>query len=65
MATCFHCKTEETALYENGVPICIACANARDAKIKQGDRKWGAAANGGSQPDTTFRASGESLKQGT
>ena len=26
MATCVHCKTQETQLYENGTPICIACA---------------------------------------
>ena len=26
MATCAHCKKQETELYENGVPICIACA---------------------------------------
>lgn len=29
MATCFHCKTEETQLFENGVPICLKCAEAR------------------------------------
>ena len=26
MATCAHCKHQETELYEHGVPICIACA---------------------------------------
>ena len=27
MATCAHCKTQETHLYEKGVPICLACAD--------------------------------------
>lgn len=34
MATCFHCKTEETQLYENGVPICLRCANSPPIKHK-------------------------------
>lgn len=29
MAECFQCKTE-TELYENGRPICIGCAGAKD-----------------------------------
>jgi hypothetical protein len=29
MAECAYCKTE-TELYENGTPICIACASAKD-----------------------------------
>ena len=29
MATCAHCTKQETELYENGVPICIACATDR------------------------------------
>jgi hypothetical protein len=29
MATCAHCKTQETQLYENGVPICLDCADGR------------------------------------
>ena len=28
MATCAHCKTEETELYYNGVAICLPCADA-------------------------------------
>ena len=40
MATCAHCKTQQTELYENGVPVCILCADARDARIKEGFRRW-------------------------
>lgn len=29
MAQCAHCKTEETELYEYGVPVCLKCANIR------------------------------------
>jgi len=29
MERCARCKAEDTALYENGVPICLKCANAR------------------------------------
>jgi hypothetical protein len=29
MATCAHCKTQETQLFQNGVPICLDCAGAR------------------------------------
>jgi hypothetical protein len=31
MAQCAYCKTE-TFLYDGGVPICLECADARDAK---------------------------------
>ena len=31
MATCAHCKTQETELYENGTPICLACATDKAA----------------------------------
>jgi hypothetical protein len=27
MAICAHCKTQETHLFENGVPICLDCAD--------------------------------------
>ena len=27
MATCAYCKTEETQLHENGVPICLKCSD--------------------------------------
>ena len=53
MAVCAHCKKQETELYENGVPICIACANARDAKAKQGNRRFDAAANAASHSAIT------------
>jgi hypothetical protein len=33
MAQCAYCKTE-TRLYDGGVPICLECADARDAKSK-------------------------------
>src|SRR6185312_6648872 len=29
MERCSFCKNKETALYDNGVPICVECANAR------------------------------------
>jgi hypothetical protein len=29
MATCAHCKTEQTQLYSYGVPVCIKCADIR------------------------------------
>jgi hypothetical protein len=32
MAKCAYCKTE-TELYENGTPICLACAGARHGAI--------------------------------
>jgi len=32
VATCFRCKTQETELYENGVPICLKCVDARSVK---------------------------------
>jgi hypothetical protein len=38
MATCAHCKTQETDLFDNGVPICIACATNKDAKAKPMER---------------------------
>ena len=34
MATCFHCKTKETALYETDVPICLSCAGLRSIRRK-------------------------------
>ena len=34
MATCAHCKTQETQLFENGVPVCIACAQGPSIKPK-------------------------------
>ena len=35
MERCAFCKTEDTALYENGVPICLKCVAAREAKSKK------------------------------
>ena len=32
MATCAHCKTEDTELHENGVPICLDCSEVRSIK---------------------------------
>ena len=29
MELCASCKTKETALYDNGVPICFECADVR------------------------------------
>ena len=28
MASCAHCKTQDTELYVNGVPVCLRCENA-------------------------------------
>jgi hypothetical protein len=62
MALCSRCKAE-TELYDNGVPICLSCANAKDAKIKQGTRAWAAAANGNGQTHSTFGIVPEDLKR--
>jgi len=29
MERCAFCKAEDTALYENGIPICLTCPHAR------------------------------------
>jgi hypothetical protein len=34
MATCAHCNTQETELYEYEVPICLDCMEARTGKRK-------------------------------
>ena len=34
MAICAHCKSQETQLFERGVPICIACAQGPSIKPK-------------------------------
>lgn len=34
MAICAHCKTQETQLFENGVPVCIACAQGPSIQRK-------------------------------
>ena len=34
MPTCFYCKTKETALYQNGVAICLTCVGARPIQRK-------------------------------
>jgi hypothetical protein len=35
MERCAFCKVEETALYDSGVPICLKCVAAREAKAKK------------------------------
>jgi hypothetical protein len=35
MERCAFCKAEDTALYENGVPVCLKCVAAREAKAKK------------------------------
>jgi len=50
MAICAKCKTEETEVYEAGVPICIPCANVQqEAKLDTLERASSASAgvNGG------------------
>ena len=32
MALCAQCKTQETQMYENGLPICLACATDKDVE---------------------------------
>jgi hypothetical protein len=34
MDKCAFCKTEETALYESGLPICLKCVEKREPKRK-------------------------------
>ena len=45
MPKCAYCKTQETELYENGAPICIACAT--DKAVERAS-----AANGSSHKQT-------------
>jgi hypothetical protein len=55
MATCAKCKTEETEFYESGVPICFACANARqEIKLDKMERAFAASAGGNGRFDTAF-----------
>lgn len=63
MATCFHCKTQETQLYENGVPICIACANGRDKKAKQDHYKTAPSADGIGHSTGAFLKNPDETKQ--
>jgi hypothetical protein len=35
MERCAYCKGEETALYQNGVPICLKCVSVWEAKSKK------------------------------
>ena len=35
MERCALCKEEDTALYEDGVPVCLKCANERENKASQ------------------------------
>jgi hypothetical protein len=56
MAQCAQCETQETNLYENGVPICLACATDKAAGIRREHRSNG---NG-----TTDRK-GDNLPEGT
>ena len=39
MATCVVCKTQETQLYENSVPICIGCVKRQETKQDEIKRK--------------------------
>jgi hypothetical protein len=36
MERCAFCQAEDTALYESGVPICLKCVSAQEAKAKKG-----------------------------
>lgn len=38
MAICAHCRTQETQMYENGIPVCLACATDIAAKIAPAER---------------------------
>lgn len=40
--TCARCKTQETQLYENGVPVCPGCANGSSIKSSATERENGA-----------------------
>ncbi len=35
MAQCAQCKTQETQVYDNEVPICLACATDKAANINR------------------------------
>jgi hypothetical protein len=35
MSLCAFCKVEDTALYANGVPICLKCLDLREANSKK------------------------------
>jgi hypothetical protein len=37
MAICAFCKTEETMLYESGIPICLTCVDRRESKSRKKD----------------------------
>jgi hypothetical protein len=34
MATCAHCKIQETELYQHNIPICVSCAAIEEAKAR-------------------------------
>ena len=35
MATCAHCKIQETEIHESGIPICLKCTVERDGKARR------------------------------
>jgi len=55
MATCAHCNTEQSELYDNAVAICLACVNAQDPAQRNALHR-AATANGNGHPDTTSNA---------
>jgi hypothetical protein len=54
MAICAHCKTQETVLYDSGVPICLACANTQEAAAKQNSRFVATNGNNQAKPAGTL-----------
>jgi hypothetical protein len=63
MAKCTYCKTQETQLYEDGVPICIVCSNRiQEAKLDCIEKASAAAAGGSSRADARFGNVPEYLK---
>jgi len=63
MAICANCKHEETQLYEDGVPICIPCANAeQEAKLDGIEKAYAVAAGGDGHYDGRFGQIPECLR---
>ena len=56
MATCFQCKTQETNMYQNGVPICLACATDKAANITRMPARAATANGKGNLPEDLKRS---------
>jgi hypothetical protein len=52
MAICAQCETQETNLYENGIPICLACATDKAAGVRREHRPNGPGTTDGTGTST-------------